>query len=244
MAVSYDQIVRESALRINAILGSTVNALETNYAVSPITAAQWNSATFTLQSTIDTCLLVEEKIASTIANTGNHPWRSFLSGATASLLNKAFLPAEDESLNPIIGIYGSVYDSTSGRVCTEQALETVNDVNQNPNSILKAEYYWYKIDGQRIYHTRPGVIIDVCTYNRTSRASAVAASLLTPILLPDVLEEAMCCGVVSMLFRDDEFTSQAGQYRAYFNQSLDAITQGLSSVPSKVQPGPSLQMAS
>jgi hypothetical protein len=46
------------------------------------------------------------------------------------------------------------------------------------------------------------------------------------MLLPDVLEEAIICGAITMLVRDDEWLAQGSQYATYFTESLAAIKAG------------------
>ncbi|HWT01200.1 MAG TPA: hypothetical protein VN256_13205 [Pyrinomonadaceae bacterium] len=110
---------------------------------------------------------------------------------------------------------------------------------ENAGSFHLAAVYNYKIDGNRIYHTRTNVVIDCCAYSKTDQLTAIG-TLTNNMLLPDVLEEAMVCGIVSMLVRDDAFMQQAQVYKSYFDQTLSWISQGLVSVPPKVVPGPTL----
>lgn len=242
MSVTYNTIIRNAAVRINAITGATSSALESAYITTPLTAAQVDSADFTLSVLKDTCLLVEEKLAHAIANTGNHPWRSYLSSTTAAIAHRGFIPTVDASspsVRPLIGVLGSVYDATDLVVCTEKPLEVIRRRVDNPGTFFKTSVYWYKIDGVRIYHTRSNVKIDCCSYDRAAQATAIA-TLGNSTILPDVLEEAMVCGMVSMLVRDDAFTAQSQIYRNYFNDTLQMISKGLGSVPAKTIPFPTM----
>ncbi len=60
------------------------------------------------------------------------------------------------------------------------------------------------------------------------------------MLLPDSLADALVCGAVSELVRDDEFMGQASVYRAYYNEVDQAIRSGLKSIPAKAETGPLL----
>src|SRR5687768_15592491 len=102
MATSYNSVIRNAAIRINAIAGSTSSALETSYLTSPLTTTQVDSADFSLGVLKDTCLLVEEKLANAIANTGNHPWRRLLQSQTADIAHEAAIPSTDSGSNQII----------------------------------------------------------------------------------------------------------------------------------------------
>lgn len=242
MSVSWNTILRESVLRVNGLTGPLAASLETAYTTVPLTTTQMRSADFSFSFYKDTCLAVEGKLANAIANVGNHPWRAYLTGVTSSLAHKASLPSLSSASKPIIGIFGSVYDASDGTVCTENSLERITRRTRNAGSRLKSAVYWYKMDGQRIYHTRTNVVIDVCVYDRSTQLTSIG-TLTNNILLPDVLEEAYVCGMVSYMVRDDAFVAQSQIYRQYFNDTLAGISQGLTSVPSKVQPGPSLSVA-
>lgn len=239
MAVSYDRIIKSAAIRINGISGATSAALETAYLVTPITTTQLDSADFPLTPLKDTCLLVEEKLAHAIANTGSHPWRSVLAGVTASIAHKGVIPVVDSNSKSIIGVFGSVYDASDGTVCTEKPLEVIRRRVENAGTFHLVSAYNYKIDGRRIYHTRTNVVIDVCIYDRTARQTAID-TLTNPILLPDVLEEAYVNGMVAMLVRDDAFMAQSQIYAGYFADTLQMMSQGLTSIVPKVIPSPSM----
>lgn len=239
MATSYDRVIKNAALRVQAIAGTTASTLETSYLVTPITTTQLDSADFPLTPLKDTCLLVEEKLAHAIANVGNHPWRSALAGVTASIAHEGVIPVVDTNTKSIIGVLGSVYDASDGTVCTEKPLEVIRRRVENAGTFHLVSVYNYKIDGRRIYHTRTNVVIDVCVYDRTTQATAID-TLTNAMLLPDALEEAMVCGMVSLLVRDDAFMPQARLYRSYFQETLQMIDKGLSSIPPKSIPGPTM----
>jgi hypothetical protein len=237
MACSYNNVLRQSALRLNALTGSTAADLQTAYTTSPLTTSQFESADFPFTSFIDACLLVEEKLAVAIADTGGHPWRAYLKGVTSSLAHKAAIPSLTSANKPIIGLLGSVYDASDGTVCTEMSLDDIRIAVRNAGSWLVTPQYGYKLDDHRIYHTRTNVVIDVCFYDRTTQLATIG-TLTNPILLADALEEAYVCGVVSYMVRDDAFMAQAQLYRGYFNDTLETIRRGSVSIPGKVIPGP------
>lgn len=242
MATSFQTIIRQAAIRINGIAGATSALLETAYTTSPLTTTQVDSADFTLSVLKDALLAVESKLATAIANTGNHPWRRILQSQTADIAHEAQIPSTDASSNQIIGIYGAVYDSSDGTPLSEMPMDDIRIAVRNANSWLLVPVYGYKIDGGRIFHTRTNVKIDVCTYNRTTQATSIG-TLTNNILLPDALEEAYVSGIVSMLVRDDAFMPQAQIYRSYFREALDSIAAGLTSVSSKSVPSPTLVAA-
>lgn len=233
MSVSFNSVIRNSAIRINGIAGATSALLETAYTTSPLTTTQVDSADFSLSVLKDTLLLVEEKLVVAVSSfkvkeaspTGvihyrYHPWRSSLSSLTAGIAHKGALPSVDASSNKIIGVYGDVYDATDGTALEEMALQDIRISVRNAGSWVISPIYGYQIIGNRLHHTRTSALIDVCTYNRATQATAIA-TLTNPILLPDAAEEAYVCGMVNMLVRDDAFMAQASVYRNYFDSTLN-----------------------
>jgi hypothetical protein len=232
MACSFESVIRQAGVRINAITGATPALLETAYTTSPLTTSQVVSPDFTLSVLKDTLLLVEEKLVNAVANFKvkevspkgvvsyrYHEWRTSITSQTASLAHKAALPSVDSSNNKIVGVYGSVFDASDNIACEEMALQDIRIAVRNANSWVLVPVYGYYINGNRIHHTRTNVVIDVCTYNRTTRATAIG-TITDPILLPDAAEEAYVCGIISLLVRDDAFTAQSQIYRSYFESTL------------------------
>lgn len=239
MALTYHTILRQILLRTNSLVGVDAATLETTYTTSPLTASLSESADFAYTPQIDALINAEEMLAQAIADTGNHPWRSYLKSVTVALVHKSALPALDINSKQIIGIYGAVADATDGTVCIERSESRINRRVLNPGAFWLVDAYWFKIDGQRILHTRANVVIDVCIYDRAAQGTAVAGN--TAMLLPEVLEQALVCGAAGMLMRDDAFTRQAQTYRGYFADTVAMIKQGLTSVPDKTVPGPTLK---
>lgn len=229
----YHDLLAAAALRINALTGVTGALMETAYTTRPLTTTQFQSAIFPFSSIKQALLNTEGKLAHTIASTAGHPWRASIQGITGTLVHKAPLPIVSAASASIIGEFGSVYDSADGTVCTEQPLEVIRRRVRNAGSFYRTPVYYFKIDDRRIYHTRTSVVIDCCVYNRTAQIAAISND--GALLLPDTLEEALICGTVSLLVRDDEFTGQAAIYRSYFNDTLAMIRGGLTTVPSKAK---------
>lgn len=238
MTVAYHDLLRGAALRVNALEGAQAAALETTYLTGTLSAANFKSATFPFTAIKAAILMAEGKLAAAIGDTGNHPWRQYLVGVTALLAHETALPKLDANSKPIIGAWGSVYDGSDGTACTEQPLEVIRRRVRNANSFFRTPVYHYKLDGGRIYHTRTSVYLDCCVYDRAAQKAAMDAN--GNMLLPDALEEALICGALSYLVRDDAFVNQAGLYRAYFNETEAGIRAGLTSVSAKVVPGPTL----
>jgi hypothetical protein len=237
MATSYNIIERQVALRINAILGTQQTDLQTNYAVTPLTTAQYNSTIFIQQSVRDAMLNTEGRLCDAIASTGNHPLRAYLISQTAPLANQAELPNLDVNNEQIIGVWGSVQDSADGLVCRQMSLAQIQRKNRsNLSGRQVIPVYWFFMDDLRVFHTRASVTAQVCVYSRTIQAAAIATN--GPMLLPDTQADPLVNGTVSLLVRDDEFMQQASLYRGYFMEAEQGIRQGLSStIPKATQPG-------
>jgi hypothetical protein len=235
MSTPWHDLLADTAIRINALIGTAAGALETTFLVRPLTSANFQSTVFSFTDVKYALINAEEKLAHAIASTSGHPWRAtpVFAGVTASIANEAALPAVSSiGAGQIIGELGSVHDATDGTVCTEKPLAVIRRRVRNAASFpTGSNIYHYHIDGNRIYHTRTNVVIDVCVYNRATQLAALTGN--ADILLPDVLGEAYVCGAVSYLVRDDEFTGQAELYRAYFNDTLSMIRGGFTEVPAK-----------
>lgn len=216
MAVNYHEPLSGIAIRAGQIAGVALATLETNYATRPLTATQFKGATFTFRACKDALQYAEERLARAIAKSREAQERAYLAGVTASLANEAALPSVDSLSRPIIGVWGGVYDASDGTQLTdEKGLAFVRERAANPGSFFRVSSYQYALDGGRIYHTRTNVVIRVCVYDRGAQRTALDAN--SAMLLPDDTEEALVCGGVSYLFRDDAFNEQAKLYRRYFD---------------------------
>lgn len=226
--VTYNDILRQAALIVNALDATTPGALETVYTTVPLTAALVdNSAVFPFSALKDKVLSAQEALVLAIATTSNHPWRSALYDITAVLASGDLIPATGSTGNTIVGAYGAVREVTTGTVCTRKTIEQIRDRLANP-TLWKIPVFWWAMDDGRIYHTCPaGVAIDVCVYERPIASSL---NLGSAVLLPDVLAPAYVAGTVAECVRDDEYIEQAAFYAAKLEAWLAAIKSGLTSV--------------
>ena len=242
MTTTYSQITRQIALRINAITGPVEPTLETNYTTVPFTSTQGNASTiFNYTSIKDAILNTEGRLADAIASTGDHPYRAYLISTTNTLVNGATLPSLDHAGEQIIGVWGSVFDAADNtKVYRAKSISQVIRRNTNPNGRYRVTVYWFFMDDLNIYHTGAGVKCQVCVYSRDNQSTIFDAN--GAMLLPDSLADALVCGAVSELVRDDEFVMQAQIYRGYYEATEQAIRKGLTSAPSKAETGP-LQQA-
>lgn len=221
--IVYNTVIRQAALRVNALTtGVTPATLQSAYITSPLTTTQLASPDFPFQLFLDTCLLVEERLAARIANNKTHPFRASFTTQTAGIAHKGLIPATDASSNPIIGVYGSAFDATDSQPLIEMSLDDITIQTRNANGWQRCAVYGHRVVGTRLYHTRTSAKLDVCTYNRTTQGTAIA-TLTNTSFLPDALEWAFVCGMVALLVRDGAFEAQAKLYAEYFGGVLDDL---------------------
>ena len=238
MSVPYHDILAATALRINGLVGTDPVALETTYSSRPLVVSDFQSSIFPMSAIRDAILNAEQRLATAIADTGNHPWRSNILSETALLASGSLMPAVDVNGVSIIGIYGSVLDGADTTiVCTEQPMEVLRRRQLAP-SLWIVPAYNYKMDGNGIVHTRTSVKVQVCVYDYQAQQAAFDAN--DDMLLPDTLAEALICGGVAGLVRDDEFMQQAAHYAQYFTATEQTIRAGLTSVSQVALGGPSI----
>lgn len=232
MATPWHDVLASCALRISALTGTLGPALETAFNVRPLTTTQFQSTVFPFTDVKYALINAEQKLAHAIANTSGHPWRASLAGVTVGIANEGVIPSTSSTGLQVIGARGSVYDATDGTVCTKKPLAVIRRRVRNASSFpTSSNIYHYHIDDRRIYHTRTGVVIDVCIYERSTQLTNINSN--GNMLLPDVLGEALICGAVAFMVRDDEFAGQAATYAAYFASTVAMIQQGLTAIPSK-----------
>lgn len=229
MTLSYDQLLHDVGLRMNALVGAQFSPLETTYAITGLAAANFKSADWPFSSFRDAILMAEEQIAWAIAATPSHPWRASLNAQSAALASAAALPKLDATNHPIIGVYGGVVD-TGGTPCVAQPIEVVKRLLQETWRTYPASgLFVYAMDGNRIYHTRAGVLINCCIYDRTTQAAAWGAAGNT--VLPDVLEGLIAALAISLMTRDNAYAAQASIYAQYASVGLAAIAAGALGLP-------------
>lgn len=228
MSTTYNTVIAEVALRINAVYGPISATLQSNYITSPLTTTQVVSSIFPLAAIQDAVLDTEGALAKAVADTANSPLRQYLAAQTSSLANLATLPSLSSASKPIIGVWGTVVDASDSQVCSLMPLDEVRRRATNANSQFVCDEYWYNIIDRVILHTRTNVIVKCCVYSRSDQATILAAN--GSILLADALASAYVAGAVSTLVRDDEFMAQAAKAQTQFDSATAAIRQGMSTV--------------
>lgn len=222
MATSYHDLLADAALRINAVLGTSVATLQTNYTVRPLTTAQFNSAIFPMSAIIEALSLAEQRLAHAIANSSSdNTYRTALTTQTPALANGALMPSTVGTAS-VIGVYGDVRDDADNSICTPRPLREITRRVANAGSFYRVPVYHFAYQGARIYHTRPTVIVDVCVYDHDAQIAAMVAD--GPVLLADDLNQAVISGALASLLRDDEFIEQGTAFAKYFATVLEGFT--------------------
>lgn len=234
MAVSYQQLLHDTALRMNALVGTQFAALETTYATATLTASNFRSADWPFSSFRDAILMAVGDFIAAIAHTAEHPERPAFESNTATVLNNAVIPSTNAGSLPIIGAYGAVVDSSDGNILDPYPLAEVRRIVAETWRLYPL--YLYAFNGGRIAHTRPSVVIRVCTFDRTAQLTAFNAAGNMP--LADYHES----GVVAQALR--HLTSKAtlrnavdlAPYTAFAEEALAVVRAGIIATDAKPLP--------
>lgn len=238
--VSYNDLLRQLALTTNALGGATTpSALNTAYDVTPLTVANFNVATgssiFSFTFLKEKLLNAQEGLFLALASTATNPLRGAIESQTAALVYGAQILTNAAGL-PVVGAYGTVRDADNGQPLTLNEIEDIRTRVQSSWMIL--DVYQYAIIGDRIFPTRPEVIVDVCGYERPD---ADTLDLTDEILLPDILGPAMVQGAVAECYRDDEYLQQSGRAAEFYQAWITALHTGMAQIEPQSNPTPDAQ---
>lgn len=226
--LSYQTLLRQTALRMNALVGVTVAEIAATYDTATLTAANFKSADWPFNSFRDTLLMAVADFSLAIADTSGHVWRTYLADVTEDLSNHDQLPLVSANNREIIGVPGDVFDSTDETKLEERPLDVVRRINQQDWRTYPL--YFFNIgNGLRIEHTRPAVKVECCSYSRAAQLVAWNTTGLVP--LPSVLEPGIVSRAISLMVRDSSLVDQATLYRTYSEQALANIRAGSTQLP-------------
>lgn len=234
--LTYQHLLHDVALRMNALVGGDVTAASTTYDNEVLDVSHFKSADWPFNSFRDAILMAVEDFSWAVADTGGHPWRALFASTTPPLPNHAELPTTSSSLREIIGIWGAVYDSTDDNELTEQPLDVIRRAAQE--TWRKYPLYYFKIDGGRITHTRQNVTIECCVFSQNDELTKWASNGKPS--LPDVLRPAIMARAIALMTKDGAFEGQAAIYRGYSDEALARIRAGLTTLPAKTLPSPTV----
>jgi len=105
----------------------------------------------------------------------------------------------------------------------ETTYEEVESLNTLKTSLLKKVPYYYFYDGTRIYHTRTNVVADVVIWSKTDQIALLESSPRGACPFPEDLYEALICGALSYLFKENFNNQQFQAYRQYFLATLERL---------------------
>jgi len=243
MATNYSTVVKEVALRVNALTGSTVAQAETNYASVTMTVTELDNPRYPPAALKDAVLDTEAMIAHAIANTKDHLWREYMRELSAFIGITDPLPTTGASGGTYIGALNEPFATTGGRRLEPADYEDIVAYLNDP-TLYATNPYIYCIRGGQMFHTLGlnSVKFWGYTYSRSARATALAAN--GAILFPDVAVPLYWTGAVSLLTRDGEYGGQATLYRQYFERALEALVAGQTTFQQFVPEPPMVAKAS
>lgn len=222
MSFVYRYLLRNAAIRVNAVTGATKTARETSVTTSPLTASEIGSADFPPTILHDAAISSVARLVRAYAFVKDHPFRDHNTSQTANIAHKGAIPSTNSASLEIVGVHGAVRDATDGEELTEQPTQLINSIVGDAN--LKDEYYYYKKRGNRLYHTRTNAVIDVVTFDEATERAAIAAN--GTCSLPDALFDAAWYGTVAALITDESYANQASFHETYVQNVIMEIKQG------------------
>lgn len=166
MSLSWNVIKQKVANRLGAIAGPTAVLADANYLATISTSTVIGPA-FTPAMIEDALVAGLGRIVEAIASMPLNPERTGFTSQTAALASGDLMPRTDSSGVVMVGVMGAVRDSSNSRVLEVTDLDKVRSFARHSATVYNDfDSYWYALDGQRLYHTRTNVVIDVCTYVR------------------------------------------------------------------------------
>jgi hypothetical protein len=186
MAATYNDILRQLSHRLNALSAPTYSTANSNYGTSPLTTTQYDAPQWPFEALKDAILFAQLRIIRTVADTKNNPWRQLYQVSSGSLASGATIPTTISSAE-VLGARGAVKDASDSRVLRPRSPEVIAEIVANTASTwASAAYYFYAYEGERIYHTRTNVTVDLCAFNHTAEKTAIA-TLGNAVKVPDGL---------------------------------------------------------
>lgn len=193
MAIAYNIIRREVALRSGQLEGTDQATLETAYAGT--WAGSLDGGEVPISSFKNQILDIESELAHIIASDVSHPYRTYIYGISAPLSNLSGTPTLDNTSKPFIGMFDSCVDSSTGQPLTVQPTQTLLDYQDA--FFDTTELYNYCIVGNTIQHTRTNAQLQGCVWDRDTQSAEYDADGESP--LPPILANTWIAGVMANL---------------------------------------------
>lgn len=222
----YADIIREIAVRVNAVAGNTPAEKSAALAASPLTAAQIGSVDFPFSTIQRAALSAVGRVYRLIANLKSHPFRNQNLSQTAEIESGEVIPGTNAAGVKIVGAYGAIREAATGKILTEQPEQLFDSIARSlEDGSLKRGVRYYKIAGERLYHTVEAATIDVVAFDFASQQTAMnAANGETPI--PDALFDVVWCAALAFLVTDDSYLQQAAMAESYVQGELNQLAAG------------------
>ncbi len=218
MSITSDIPIRRSYVAIGGWQGDS-QEINAQYNAD-VNFEQIVSESFPPQSMWDMLTGVENEIATSVAMNGDSTLRRVLHD-TATVTSGGLIPSTGDAGGTIIGNWGQVIDSDSGIELTPGLhQDEISAVVNGPTGLFKSTLHSFALRPPRIYGTVASLVIDVCTYNYTTRAAIIAEGGL---LLFQSCPNAYFCGLMTYLKNQD------GLYTELSNQFAPAYQQWLAS---------------
>lgn len=224
MSVPYRQLLRMAGLRVNAIPGATQVIKDATYLASPLTILQLGSRDFNFSYIKDLCVAIVGEIIEAYAGVSNHPFRVFNLSSTATIAHLGQIPSTNSAGKPIVGVYGAIKDSSSGRILTKQSSQLIQTLVDDTDNFIKGDYYYFDIIDRILYHTRTNAVVEVCTFSASDELTSLNANGNVP--LPDAILSMAVDGMSARMIVDDEFIGQAQIFASYYQAGLSVLRQG------------------
>lgn len=234
--LTYQHILHDVAIRLSALSGTSVFDINATYNIANLASTNFKSADWPFGSFRDSILMAVGDFVWAIADTGGHPWRAGFPAVTAPVATGVDMPSIATNNKEIVGVWGAVYDSTDNTPLTEQPLEVIRRANQS--TWRTYPLYYFKFDGNRIHHTRPFVEVECCTFSLADQITLWNANGFVP--LPSVLRLALGARALALMTKDGAWESQARIYADYADAALARIRMGLTTLPAKTLPSPTV----
>lgn len=236
ISLTYQQVLHDVALRVSALVGTSVTTISATYDNAVLNATHFKSADWPFNSFRDAIIMAVSDYSWAIADTGGHPWRANFSTDTAALADGTALPSTTPTNKEIIGVWGAVRDNVDHKPLTEKPLEIVRRAAQE--TWRTYPLYYFKMDSGHIYHTRTQVVVECCFYSQADQLTLFGANGAIP--LPDALRLGLVSNTLATLTKDGAWESQARIYKDYDTEMKARIRAGLTTVPSKTLPSPTV----
>lgn len=212
-------------IRANQLKANSATALEAAYVVSNIgTTEMGDRATSFPKTAIDDAILdAGGRMVELIGLDKDSHYRSYFAGVTSNLaggvVTGTAIPTTSSTSKPIIGVIGTVKDSSTGKRVTAQPYEAVIRLINLSSSFNQSPHHFYT-DNTKIWHTRTNVVADVVIWSDTDQRTLLTSNPRGACPFPESLFAALVEGSLSFLFRGEFNLQQAEMHWNRWNTLL------------------------